>query len=448
MQMRMNSFEVEITGDILPGQDNRAFDGYTLVHDAAYQLVNANRTYLIDNEGNTVHEWAPAPYQPEGAVAYLLDNGLLLRTVSKHDWMHSEEFPVGAAGTVQLLDWNSNVLWEYSIDRVGKEIIHHDVEYMPNGNILAIVYTGFSREEVAAMGWDGVFPATADIIWMDRIVELKPNLEDGSTELVWQWNTWDHLVQDKFPDRANYGDVTREVGKLDVNYLRDGYAGFISGQLNHVNGVDYNAELDQIVLSSAAYGELWFIDHSTTMNEAKTDEGGRHGQGGDLIYRWGNPFTTRNGSLDDATTYWQHNVHWIEEGLPGAGNIAIYNNGMKRTLEGNHDAQMFMDFENSYTDLLEVKMPMRRNGSYNTRREPEIVWSWNSDATEDYFSPFMSGWKRLPNGNTIFVNAHNKNIIEVTPDGERVLDFRVPWNGRMYRIYKFAKDDPRFDGKF
>ncbi len=150
--------------------------------------------------------------------------------------------------------------------------------------------------------------------------------------------------------------------------------------------VDYNAELDQIVLSSAAYGELWFIDHSTTIQEASTDRGGDHGRGGDLIYRWGNPFTTRTGSLDDATTYWQHNVHWIEEGLPGAGNIAIYNNGMKRTLDGNHDPQMFMDFERSYTDLLEVKMPMRRNGSYNTRREPEIVWSWNSDASEDYFS--------------------------------------------------------------
>ena len=91
------------------------------------------------------------------------------------------------------------------------------------------------------MGWDGVYP-DRDIIWFNKIVELKPNLEDGSTEIVWQWNTWDHLVQDKFPDRPNYGDVAAETGKLDVNFLRDRYVLFNAGQLYHVNTVEYHAD--------------------------------------------------------------------------------------------------------------------------------------------------------------------------------------------------------------
>jgi hypothetical protein len=438
---RMNEYRSEIVGDILPGSDPREFDAYTLVHDGAFGGQNANRIYLTDMNGEIVHEWEPGPYQPEGSVAYLLENGLLLRTVSSHDWMHSEHYPVGAAGTMQLLDWDSNVVWEYEMDVPGRHVIHHDVDYMPNGNILAIVYTAFSREEVRAMGWDGVFPATAEIIWLDKVVEFEPNLDDGSTEIVWQWNTWDHLVQDKFPERANYGDVKSEVGKIDINYLREGYVLFTRGQMNHINSVDYNPELDQIVLSSATYGEMWFIDQSTTMTEAAGDSGGYHGRGGDLIYRWGNPLTTKSGSLDDATIYWQHDTRWITDGLPGEGNILVYNNGTNRNLDGDFET-LGMDFENSYSELLEIRFPVRTTGRYDTSREPEIVWSWNMDASEDYFSPFMSGWDRLPNGNTIFVNAHNKRVIEVTPAGERVLDYEIPENGRMYRVYKYPSDYP------
>ncbi len=447
MMRRMNEYGSEIVGDILPGADNRAFDGYTLVHDAAFGGQNANRIYLTDMNGETVHQWEPGRYQPEGAVAYLLENGLLLRTISSHHWTHDEPYPVGAAGTVQLLDWDSNVVWEYEMDVPEKHVFHHDVNYMPNGNILAIAYTGFSREEARSMGWDGEFPVNADTVWLDKIVELQPDLVDGSTEIVWQWNVWDHLVQDKFPDRPNFGDVETEVGKIDINYLREDYVLFIGGQMNHVNSVDYNAELDQIVLSSAAYGELWFIDHSTTMAEAAGDSGGRHGRGGDLIYRWGNPFTTRSGSLDEAALYWQHDARWITEGLPGAGNMLVYNNGTKRRLDGTFDPEAGMDFDTSYSDLMEFRLPIGADGLYDTGGEPEIVWTWNADASEGYFSPFMSGWDRLPNGNTIFVNAHNKQIIEVTPEGERVLDYEVPESGRMYRVYKYPTDYPAFEGQ-
>ena len=447
MMRRMNEYGSEIVGDILPGTDSRAFDGYTLVHDAAFGGQNANRIYLTDMNGETVHRWEPGRFQPEGAVAYLLENGLLLRTISSHHWLHDEHYPVGAAGTVQLLDWDSNVVWEYEMDVPEKHVIHHDVDYMPNGNILAIAYTAFSREEARSMGWDGEFPVNADTVWLDKVVELQPDLVDGSTEIVWQWNVWDHLVQDKFPDRPNFGDVESEVGKIDINYLREDYVLFIGGQMNHVNSVDYNAELDQIVLSSAAYGELWFIDHSTTMAEAAGDSGGRHGRGGDLIYRWGNPFTTGSGTLDEATLYWQHDARWITEGLPGAGNMLVYNNGTKRRLDGTFDPEAGMDFENSYSDLVEFQLPIGADGLYDTGREPEIVWTWNADASEGYFSPFMSGWDRLPNGNTIFVNAHNKQIIEVTSEGERVLDYEVPESGRMYRVYKYARDFPAFDGQ-
>ena len=116
-------------------------------------------------------------------------------------------------------------------------------------------------------------------------------------------------------------------------------------------------------------------------------------------------------------------------------------------MDGKFEAGLGMNFQKSYSDILELKMPTRKNGKYKKGAEPEIVWSWNIDGSENYFSPFMSGWDRLPNGNTIFVNAHNKQVIEVTPDGERVLDYLVPHNGRKYRVYKFGPDHPALKGR-
>ena len=58
----------------------------------------------------------------------------------------------------------------------------------------------------------------------------------------------------------------------------------------HSNGIDYNPELDQIMLSPRNFSEVWIIDHSTTPGR-----GGRApaaeivARGGDLLYRWGNP---------------------------------------------------------------------------------------------------------------------------------------------------------------
>ena len=108
-----------------------------------------------------------------------------------------------------------------------------------------------------------------------------------------------------------------------------------------------------------------------------------------------------------------------------------------------------MDFENSYTDLLEVRLPARADGSYDAgRRARSCLVVEPGCADEDYFSPFMSGWDRMPNGNTIFVNGHNKQVIEVTPSGERVLDYLVPQNGRKYRVYKYPVDYPGLAGRF
>jgi hypothetical protein len=81
----------------------------------------------------------------------------------------------------------------------------------------------------------------------------------------------------------------------------------------HVNSISYDVEKDLIMLSYNTFSELIVIDHSTTTKEAKGHRGGRHGRGGDFLYRFGNPATMR-GDHQKQTLFNQHNVHWIPDG--------------------------------------------------------------------------------------------------------------------------------------
>src|SRR6185312_13593635 len=98
----------------------------------------------------------------------------------------------------------------------------------------------------------------------------------------------------------------------------------------HFNGIAYNPDLDQIMVSVWTFSEFWIIDHSTTTAEAASHKGGRSGKGGDLLYRWGNPRAYRAGTEKDQKLFRQHNAHWIPKGHPGEGNLLVFNNGSGR----------------------------------------------------------------------------------------------------------------------
>ncbi len=78
-------------------------------------------------------------------------------------------------------------------------------------------------------------------------------------EIVWQWNAWDHLIQDFDNTKDNFGVVADHPELIDINFARDGGADWL-----HTNSVAYNEEFDQIILSNRGTSEIWVIDHSTT----------------------------------------------------------------------------------------------------------------------------------------------------------------------------------------
>lgn len=114
---------------------------------------------------------------------------------------------------------------------------------------------------------------------------------------------------------------------IDLNYA----ATANTEDWQHINAIDYNADLDQILLSSHNSDEIWIIDHSTSTQEAKTNLGGNSKKGGGLLYRWGNPHSYDNGTVNDQKLFGQHNAQWIAKGLPFENQIMIFNNGNGRT---------------------------------------------------------------------------------------------------------------------
>ncbi|ONI39302.1 hypothetical protein AN639_06390 [Candidatus Epulonipiscium fishelsonii] len=410
------------TGSIVPADSTEQYNGYTLIYGAydSNRIQVQSSAYLMDTDGNFVHEWTTDDYVPQGATAYLTEDGLLYRTVSQYNWRELENFAAGGTGKIEIVDWDSNVLWSFEYGEFGEYLLHHDFTVLPNGNIIAIAYDLITPEDANVQyGIDIVDPIMNSYHLSERLIEIKPNLEDGTADIVWEWNALDRVVQNIHSDLDNYGDIT-DKSKINAYYYSNNI--FYTGQFFHLNSIDYNAEFDQLIVSSGMYNELWVIDHNTTTDEAK-------GEAGDLLYRWGNEQTYSEDGTGEQTLYFQHDAYWIDA---KNGEIQVFNNGANRQLE---------DGESNYTEILRMKLPVSPDGEWDINAEPEITWHFNKNGDDsDFFSLFMGGARMLPNGNTIAVSAADYRIVEINPDGEIILDYIMPIPGRGMRVDKISPD--------
>ncbi len=365
--------------------DTASYPGYTLFKPG----TQGETAYLIDHYGRYVHSWNTG-VRPGGGIYLLEDGDLLFGERTSNPGSH-----------IIKLDWESNIVWEW-LDADSGYTHHHDVEPMPNGNILVLGREFKTKSEAAQAGRDtSTLSGTA--LWPEIVLEVEPSGVSGGT-VVWEWRVWDHLIQDFDPTKDNYGVVEDHPELMDVNY-----AGSLADWL-HANSVAYDEEVDQVIISMRSISEIWVIDHSTSTVEAAGHTGGSHGMGGDIIYRWGNPEVYRAGDSADQRLFSQHDAEWIKPGLPGEGHILVFNNGNDR----------------NYSSVDEIMSPANSNGLYpqpppGTPHGPtDPYWSYVDNPPDSMYSWFISGSQRLPNGNTLVCNGAHGDFREVTPDGEIV----------------------------
>jgi len=373
--------------------------------------LGLTQTHLVDLDGNTVKTWNSA--YPPGNSVYLHDDGSILRTA--RDTTGPGPSGGGVGGRIQIINWDGTLEWDYFLagdDHRG----HHDVRLLPNGNYLAIVWERMSAAEAIAMGRD---PATVGSeVFSEGIYEIQ---QTGPTtgDVVWEWHVWDHLIQDFNPGLPNFGDPADHPEKIDINFIPNGS----NPDWLHFNGLDYNPELDQVIISCHAFDELWIFSR----DEASS---------GDLLYRWGNPQAYGRGTPADQKFFNQHNAQWIDEGLPGAGNILVYNNGNGRPA-GN------------FSSIEEITPPLNPDGTYSLVPAQAYgpaapTWICDNAGGSSFYSSFISGAQRLPNGNTLVCVGASGEFIELASDCSIEWDYVA--GGSQFRATRIGARDHRLQG--
>lgn len=302
------------------GENHRPFasiagssNGLTLIAPLA-----STTTYLIDDYRNPLHQWS-SQFRPGNSV-YLLDNGSLLRTGT--DTENSTFNAGGKGGYIEEFDWQGHLLWQFKYSD-SNQILHHDIEPLPNGNILALVW------------------AIHNDTWTEKIIEIEKQ-GTNSANILWQWDIWDHLT---------------ELG-LDLGTAR------IEDWI-HLNSIDYNNALNQIMINSRSHNKVWIIDRAS----------------GDLV------------TESSVGTTGQHDAQWVDPNDKNS-TITLFDNGQ------------------SFSRVLEV------DGNLET-----IIWEYGNTEDESFIADHISGATRLDNGNTLICDGVSGTIFEVNGHNNKIWEY-------------------------
>lgn len=313
-------------------------------------------TQLIDMNGKVINKW-----DVQTIRARLLGNGNLL-TVTRRRL---------ESNLVQEYDWDHHLVWEYTPPGTP----HHDIQRLDNGNTL-LLYEEVVPEEYRKKIEDP--KRRRDVcIHSDVILEVTQD-----KKIVWEWHEYRHLDINWYCQICNLADWTHTntVQALPENKWYD--AG------------DKRFKPGNVLLSLRNLSVIFIISKETK----------------EVVW-------TYTGDYDGGLAG-QHEPHMIQKGLPGEGNILIFDNGAPPLKDLRHSGQSY---------VLEIN-PITKT----------IVWKYENG--EKFFSKFRSSVQRLSNGNTLICESEGPRIFEVTPGGEIIWEYTVPYQLIIGRVYRYPYD--------
>ncbi|MDG2344337.1 MAG: aryl-sulfate sulfotransferase, partial [Flavobacteriales bacterium] len=314
----------------------------------------------------------------------------------------------GAGGRIEAIQPDQLIAW--SIDLSNDSIRqHHDYEQLPNGNVLMIIWELKSMQQALDKGRDSSLISPSGL-WVDYVIEYNPTLDS----IVWEWHTWDHMIQDHDSSKPNFGNVSNHDELFNLNYSSNGD----NPDWQHLNAIDYNDSLDLIMLCSPFWNEIYFIDHSTTNQESASHSGGIYSKGGDVLWRWGNPITYGVGDSSTQKFYGQHDAHWIKNGNPDSGKIIVFNNGKNRG-------------PNPYSSVNIIDQPILQNNEFlkdSAEAYPPSDFHYTYFDTTNlfFYSKILSSADQLPNGNIIINEGVKGHFFEIDELGNIVWNYINP----------------------
>jgi hypothetical protein len=370
---------------------------------------------VIDMNGNVVKRW-DGFNNSAGGPARVLPGGVVISASGAN--------PPRQEG-LELIqrDFSGTIMWQFSrneqiMTRDGKMIWsarqHHDWQrddfpagyyspaYTPSAEPrTTLVLTHTNRKQ----------PKVADVMLEDdRLIELSPK-----GDIVWEWVASDHIDEMGFSPEARKamsGGGAFNANRGSFDWL-------------HINSAHYvgpNKWFDQ--------GDKRFAPNHVIISSRETSLLAIVARDGSIAWRMGPDFNQSKELRAIRQIIGQHHAHLIPNGLPGAGNLLVFDNGGSSGYGA--PSGIAPDGRAVYA----------RAGSRVLEINPvtlELVWSYSNAR---FFSTNISSAQRLVNGNTLITAGAGGRMFEVTPKGEIVWEYMFPLfagpnaaNG-VYRAYR------------
>jgi hypothetical protein len=346
-----------------------------------------NIARLIDLHGNTVRQWPDA-----GGFSALIDpalnkgqRGHVLVTLAMGEGTGTDLIPGRPAArvskTIGELDWDGKTVWQFGPKAPGGFARqHHDWARLPNGN--TVVLSNLTRP-VAGFK----LPQLLD----DVIYEVNP-----AGEIVWQWQAGDHVEEFGFtPEQLKLLRNTDDPDYLHVNNLK------VLGPNRWFAAGDPRFAPDNLLLDARNANFVAIIDR----------------QSGQVVWTLGPTFPAipkgaagRKVPRPVDQISGQHDAHLIPEGLPGAGNLLVFDN---QGPAGYPQAELPTT---GGSRVLEID-PTTKTIVWQYTGEDSGAPSWSFRSTH------ISAARRLPNGNTFIDEGQSGRLFQVTREGDIVWEY-------------------------
>lgn len=355
----------------------------------SYVLFDGRDThsYLIDMNGTDIKVWDYA-----GFPAEIIDPNL---TNGERGHVFVQKEPeIFHNKTLLELNWEGDIVWEWGLKAPGGSAHQNHAQCrLANGNTLLLSSV------------ERLIPEVSDKPQRDQaFYEVNPR-----GEIVWQWVCSDHL------DALGLSHTAKEL-MVSTRMRPRGYLLVLNsmaplGPNKWYSAGDARFHPDNIMTSSRDANVMAIVEKGT----------------GNIVWRMGPEFSasydyskrtsSSNVPRPVETIVGQHSAHMIRKGLPGAGNILVFDN------------QGPAGFPPAYLAV--------QGGSRVLEIDPttqEIVWQYDATYSDQpvwmFFSSFISNAERLPNGNTLICEGMHGRIFQVTPEGEIVWEYVNRHSGR------------------
>lgn len=384
---------------------DEAWNGFTVL-----STLDTPAVLVIDMNGRTVKRWDGFNVSA-GGPARVLPGGVLVAPTGAFP-RHQESTALVAQDFAGRELWRFDRAEEIEIDGVRQWSArqHHDwqpadfpagyysPQFTPNpadGKTLLLAHTSHRDPAVAAV-----------LLEDDRLVEI-----DAAGSVTWSWRAADHIDELGF-DAPARAAIARLGTRDGYDWLHLNSARYLGPNRWHDAG-DARFHPDNVIVSSRSANVVVIVARD-----------------GSIAWRIGPDFSASPELQAIGQVIGQHDAHLIPPGLPGAGNLLLFDNG---GASGLGDPSPISPQGNSI---------YQRAGSRVLEIDPvslALVWSYS---LPNFFSTNISNAQRLTNGNTLICEGAGGRLFEVSADRKTVWEFMNPPGeaGRrtnaVYRAYR------------